>query len=134
MHIESVRLVNWGCFKGEHVLDLDAIPYAVVATREGDPERSNWNGKTMLLEAIPFALYGVHRHRLEEGWISKGEVESSVTLMFDGWTVCRFRVPGKGTQLEVRMYNRDLKPEFRGDEFKGDEAQRKIEELVGLGL
>jgi DNA repair exonuclease SbcCD ATPase subunit len=32
------------------------------------------------------------------------------------------------------MYNRDLKPEFRGDEFKGDEAQRKIEELVGLGL
>ena len=125
MHITSVRLKNWGPFRGEFILDLEPIPYAVTATRDDDPERSNWGGKTHFLEAVPFAFYGEHRHRLEDGWISRGEKEGIVEILLsDGSVVRRYRAPGKGTQVEV------LVPSL----FTGVDAQRKIEELVGLGL
>lgn len=127
MHISLIRLKNWGCFKGVHEIRLDAMPYAILAQRDGDIDRSNWNGKTMLLEAIPFALYGVHRHRLEEGSISHGETSGEVELyLSNGFPVRRWREPGAGTQLQVMWDGERV--------FKGDEAQRKIDEVVGLGL
>jgi DNA repair exonuclease SbcCD ATPase subunit len=125
MHIVEIVLHNWGCFRGEHVLKLEPIAYSVVGMREDDSEASNWTGKSILLEAVRFALYGVHRHRFEEGWISKGEKEGGVKIaMSTGLCIRRERRPGKGTQVSC----------FEGEKvFKGDEAQKKIDALIGLG-
>ena len=106
---------------------MDAIAYSVVAERDSDSERSNFCGKSYLLEAIPFALYGVHRHRLEEGWISKGEKEGGVDVtLSDNTLISRYRKPGAGTQIEVTLGT--------GLNYRGAEAQKVLEHHLGLGL
>lgn len=124
MHVERIRLLNWLCFRGETELTLGAKPYAIVARRKDDPERSNWNGKTALVEAIRFALYGTHRHRTEDDWISRGEGMGEVRLVLsDGTEIRRQRFRGKATTLSVESGSAGLKK---------DEAQKRIEQLVGL--
>jgi DNA repair exonuclease SbcCD ATPase subunit len=126
MHIAALRIENVGPFRGKFDLQLEAIPYAITAEREGDSESSNWCGKSSLLEAVLLALYGVHRHRFEDGWISNGEKTGEAQVYFsDGSAVRRWRERGSATQLQVSM---------RESVLKGDEAQKRIEELVGLGL
>lgn len=121
MRIRTLELDNWVCFKGPHLLDLDAKVYGVVAAKYDDPERSNWLGKSSLLEAVVFALYGHHRHRTEDDWITHGEHAGSVTIEFDnGMSVTRERKRGKSTQLTGN------------GNAKGDEAQHLIDEAVGL--
>lgn len=112
------------------MLELDSIQYSVVAERDGDAERSNWSGKSYLLEALPFAFYGEHRHRLESGWISEGEQEGEVTAdLSDGTRVHRWRKPGAGTQLSVSRST-------KGKRYfvDGAEGQREVEALIGLSL
>ncbi len=65
-------MTNFACYRGEHVLGLEAKTYAIVARKHDDPERSNFLGKSSLMEAIYFALYGEHRHRFEDDWITRG--------------------------------------------------------------
>ena len=124
--ISSIRLSNFQCFRGEHTLLLDAKAYAIFARLEKDSERSNMLGKTSLLEAIHFALYGEHRHRLDDDWISRGEKIGEVEVEIPAGRILRRRERGKATRLYYF-------PRGSGDAVvMKDEAQHSIEAAVGL--
>jgi DNA repair exonuclease SbcCD ATPase subunit len=104
VRIVSIRLQNWLCYRGDHRVDLEGKLYGVTARYAGDPERSNWGGKSSLCESIPFALYGwlnPNRGFLSDDWISDGEKWGGVRVDFeDGWWVERTKE--RGRRLEVR--------------------------------
>ena len=128
MHIAALTMQNWVCYAGEQILDLKPVTYSVVAIRNGDRGRSNYSGKTTLLQAPRFALYGEHGASSEDAWITKGESEGGVELLLEDGNelirVRRFRKRGKSTQLTVNGSD--------GQVLKGDEAQRFIDRRVGL--
>ena len=57
-HVARIELRNWARYAGEVAVDLGPEVYAVEAEWDGDKARSNWGGKSKLVEAIPFALFG----------------------------------------------------------------------------
>jgi len=123
VRISNIRINNFVCFRGEHNLKLDAIPYAVTAQHLQDQRRSNWLGKSTFLESIWFALYGEHRWPSEDSWITRGEDEGGVKIEFsNGYSVERYRYRGKATQLAV----------FKDGTAKQGEAQNLINEVTGL--
>ena len=130
MHIKSMRLSNWVCFAGtQPAIELRPISYAVVASRDGSQDASNWSGKSTFLRAPYFALYGEHSARTEDGWLTHGANEGGVELEIEGgpggapmW-IRRTRKRGKSTQLVVEM---------DGKTMKGDEAQQALDHLLGL--
>lgn len=123
MHIQKLELRNWLRYKGTHELELNPLAYGVVAERIGNPDSSNWSGKSSILEAVVFALYGHHRFKLEDEWITHGENGGGVALYLDGLTILRQRKRGKSTQIWCK----------RGEEESHQEdAQRVIVEAVGL--
>lgn len=124
MRIAKLRLYNWVCYEGDHALNLGAKAYAVVAKKDGDADASNWSGKSSLLESVTFALYGWHRYRTEDDWITRGQERGEVELTFDdGAQIKRSRLRGKATKVEVTLGNRSL---------NGKEAEAYIAELVGF--
>ncbi len=127
MRLARLRLKNWMSYRGEHELLLGAKVYAIVARLASDQERSNWLGKTGLLEAIRFGLYGDHRFRTDDEWISDGEARGEVELEFDdGSRVVRSRDRGKKGSL---FY---YPPPGQGAAMIRDEAQAEVERRVGL--
>jgi|HubBroStandDraft_3_1064219.scaffolds.fasta_scaffold00013_28 DNA repair exonuclease SbcCD ATPase subunit len=130
MRISGLRLRNFVCYRGEHELKLQPLAYAVVARTVDDPRRSNWSGKSSLLESVLFALYGEHRWPTEDSWITRGEEDGGVEVDFDnGLTVERTRTRGGSTKLLAKCVG--LTKGNAGD-AKGDEAQQIIDEAVGL--
>lgn len=117
--IRILRLRNWGCFRGEHELVLNENVYAIVASHSDNPDRSNWSGKSSLLESMRFVLYGTHRHRTEDAWITHGESDGFVELVTDGGIIRRVRARGKRTELDF-------------NDSKQDRAQEAIESLLGM--
>ncbi len=125
--IERLRLTNWLRFEGEHEIELEQKVYAICAEHEDDPERSNWCGKTSLLEAIRFALYGTHRHSREDDWITNGEKFGKVTIeLSNGIIVERSRKRGKSTQVIVIVDSGQPKPQV----LVQKEAQQYINDLL----
>jgi DNA repair exonuclease SbcCD ATPase subunit len=126
MRIAQLQLNNWIRFKGPHDVRFENAVHAVVASMKDDPERSNWIGKSSFLEAFAFVLYGWHRFRTEDEWITRGESEGSVgVLLTDGTSIMRVRKRGKSTQLMVSS----------GGDSKtaaGETAQKLIVEKLGL--
>lgn len=53
MRVSGLALSNWMPF-----IEPDAEVYAVVAEHAHDVGRSNWMGKSSLLAAVRFALFG----------------------------------------------------------------------------
>jgi DNA repair exonuclease SbcCD ATPase subunit len=126
MRIAKLRLENWMPYRDVE-LAFDAKPYAVVAQRDGNGERSNWCGKTALFEAIRFALFGDHRFRTDDEWIHRGQGLGGVHLTLDdGRIIRRTRSRGKSTQLFVLRDVHDSKG------MSKDDAQREIQNMVGL--
>lgn len=126
MHIASLKLTNWECFRGEHELALGSLIYAITARCGDDADRSNWAGKSSLLRAVEFALYGRHAHARANGWISRGEKAGSVELALDdGSRIIRSRTGDAATR--VWFYPRAGEPAY------GDAAQEAIERAIGLG-
>jgi hypothetical protein len=133
--IERIEFSNWLRYKGEHRVDLTPAIHAVVGRWEGNGRRSNWSGKTGLLEVIPFAFYGCHRKKLEDEWITEGERVGwvRVVLNVDGDDVAieRRRTKGGSTKLTVSdgtVLGQDGKPR----RLAGQEAQDFIVSLLGL--
>ena len=126
---KRLTLCNWMRLRGTQQLRLESKVYAVVARHESDPDRSNFLGKTALVEAFRFAYFGKHRHRTEDEWITKGESEGSVGVEHDdGFFVARSRVRGKSTKLSAGWSDARVPP------ATGDEAQALIERYLGLTL
>lgn len=123
--VAEVRLRNWQRYRGEHRVVLGATAYGVVARLAGDERRSNWLGKSTLLGAVPFALYGWHERPTDDDWITAGEDEGHVELVLsDGAVVERSKRRGKSTQLVFRRPGREP--------ARQDEAQKEIAAHVGL--
>lgn len=125
MHVSGVTLKNWLRYAGEHEIDLKPSVYGIVARHAGDDRRSNWAGKTSFIEAIRFALYGVHRFAREDDWITRGIAFGQVAItLSDGTVITRSRRRGQSTQLELS----------RGGEVlaRQDGAQKEIDRMVGL--
>lgn len=104
-YIKGVRLINWRCYRGTQEVDLEPTVYSIVAEEEGNPERSNWLGKSSFGAAIRFALTGeLDKNERADGWITEGESEGGVELeLSDGTFVSRLRTRGSSTQLEVEV-------------------------------
>lgn len=110
MFITELRLTNWGPFRGEHRLPLGPGIYAVVARHHSDPHRSNWSGKTWMLSAIRYVLYGLLPETCpkEDDWITWGEDAGALGLTFDnGISIDRARTRGKSTRIVAKVPGRD---------------------------
>lgn len=138
MRVAAIRLVNWMAYRGEQKLaDIPALPVAIVGRYSGNARRSNWAGKTALLEALGWALYGTHRKRLEDGLIHRGEdgCEVEVTLMQPGrrLRVCRTRPRGGPTRLSVyQSLDASVAGTSVRDEKTGELAQQAIDGCIGM--
>lgn len=130
MIVTEIGLENWLCYRGQQVLALEPKAYSIVARRQDEADRSNWQGKSSFVESVLFGLYGQHRKEYEDDWITDGERSGSVRLLLkDGdepMTVTRSRRRGSPTKLVVQI------PGI--GEATGDEAQQIICERVGLSL
>lgn len=126
MRIRRIELLNWGCYSGRQSVDLEAKAYALVARRTDNAESSNWAGKSLFVEAFDFALWGRHRHRTEDEWITHGEAAGEVAITLDtGAQIRRTRERGKRTTLYYTG------PEVAAGAMQ-DEAQKIVHEVVGL--
>lgn len=123
MIVEMLTVRNWFRYRGEHQLTLGPETHAVVARLEGAEGRSNWLGKSTLLAAIPFALFGVHPAPTEDEWITHGEKDGEVRIFTSGFEVVRLRKRGVRTELSVIE---------DGKLSTGGEAQTLIERRLGL--
>lgn len=127
MYIAKLKLKNFQCYAEEQTIELKPSVYAIVAKHTGDAERSNWLGKTTLLEAIRFALYGHHRHETDDEWITHGAVLGEVAIeLDDGTLIERKRERGKSTRLWYWPGNERSKGAMQ------TEAQNLILQHVGL--
>lgn len=124
MSVKELELSNWMRFRGRHTVRFSQGAHALVAEWHSDPRRSNWGGKTAVLEAIGFALYGRMRFRTEDEWITRGESTGEVKLWIDDVGMSRLRERGESTK--VRFYKAD-----KGVAI-GDEAENCIAQFVGL--
>lgn len=103
--LRRIELLNWQCFRGTHGIDLEPKAYALTARYETDPGRSNWGGKSAVLEAIDFAVTGrLYKPRRfdADGWITKGEKQGAVQVTLeDGTTIRRERTRGRRTDVSM---------------------------------
>lgn len=104
--IRSIRLCNAGPFRGEHVLNLGPKAYAVTARHEANAKRSNWSGKSFLMEMVNYGLTGhlPKERRDQRGgidcWISDGERDAEVLLELEGGVSIK-RTKRRGKSAEV---------------------------------
>lgn len=133
--VDRLRVVNFGPYVGEHVLDLSATHYGIVACTDEAEGRSNFLGKSVLVSAIPFALYGWHDRiewRIEEDFITRGEKEAVVELHLSGGVIVRrSRVRGDATRLTLACSSAEGAERIKG-ESKGASAQAVLVKLIGL--
>lgn len=124
MHVQRIELRNWLGYTGEHVLDLTPTLYAITAQHDGDARRSNWAGKTSLIEAMRFAFYGRTRSASADGWITEGERGGSVAVVLsNGTRIERTRSRGHATKLLVS--------DADGSVWAGEVAQAHLEAVLG---
>lgn len=126
MYLKGIRLSNWLCYAGENELLLGPKAYAVTARRLDDAERSNFSGKSGLLEAVHFAITGAlnkDRHMSADGWLTDGAKKGGVVIeLSDGSVIDRSRT--KATRLAFTPKG--------GATMMKDEAQKAVYELIGL--
>jgi DNA repair exonuclease SbcCD ATPase subunit len=128
MHLAKLTLTNWLRYEGEQTLTFKPTVYGIVARATSDEGRSNWLGKTSILRAIRFVLFGDHGAPTEDEWITSGEAEGSVCgTLSNGMVIERTRKLGKTTQVELRW-----KTTEGVEKANGVEAQRTINSVLGL--
>lgn len=126
MYLTGIELNNWMAFRGKQTIQLEPKAYAIVARHADDPERSNWAGKSALVEAVDFVLHGrlnKDRGLGADGWVTDGEKEGGVKLTFDDGTVAE-RARKKTTALTLSRPS--------GYTLKKEEAQAALTAWIGL--
>lgn len=128
MRIGRIKLTNFLAFKGEHELVLPPGPIGVFARYLDNPRRSNWAGKTALLQAVKYAIDGTHRKRTDDEVIHHGETTMVVELELVGGAadvvIRRTKTRGKPTMFEYELRG--------GVEARGDDARRAIDQLLQM--
>jgi len=134
MKIEGLKLVNFLSYS-EQDLDLSKVlgPVLLVGRHEDGVEgQSNGAGKSALLDAVMWALYGESRAKSDDDLIRGAEDEMSVTLRFalDGrsYEVVRGKKRGRGQNLWLTDVTGDVR--LTGNSVR--ETQAKIVEVVGM--
>jgi exonuclease SbcC len=127
VRIRTIEIVNWMPFGGSHVLDLPAGAIAIRARYEDAPRRSNWAGKSALLEAVDWCLTGTHRKRVDDDLIHEGRdrVRARVVLEEGDYLVevDREKLRGKPVRFVVRA---------DGEEYERQAASDAVVRLLGL--
>ncbi len=120
MRIERLTLHNWMAFRGHHDLALGEGAISIVGP--------NWSGKTALVEAIEWCLFGRHRKRYDSDLITRGEREAGVTIILAGGPrVTRTLSMDGPARLEV------LEPGPRGRLVKRlQEGQQLVVDTLGV--
>jgi hypothetical protein len=131
--IAGMRLTNFGRFRGDHPIDLGPGVWAIVARAETDGRKSNWSGKTTLLFAIRWCLFGA----LGGAWttadsvISTGEKTAAVDLeLVDGTFITRSKQRGQSGQLRMIV----PMPDGTERQLAQDVAQAEIVTRLGMSL
>lgn len=135
MYARKVVLHNWMRFRGRHELVLEPKIYGVTCYWTHNKRRSNYGGKTAFLEGMfKFALFGQHRKRTEDQWITTGEKEGGVDIVLVGTNVIinisRTRKLGTSTKLRVEVESVGLNNKVV---LLDAEAQTFIERTIGFG-
>lgn len=126
MRIDSLSIEGWCAYRQRVVLRLPAGPIGVVAHYVENPRRSNMGGKSALLEAVTWCLYGIHRKRLDDQVIHADAQSAVVIVTFDtGLLVRRVKQRGKPTRLTV---------ERDGIVLAEDQAQAEVIGALGMGV
>lgn len=122
-YITGIRLENWRCFRGEHVLeDLRPISYAITARETSNPDRSNWLGKSSLCEAVRYCLTGeLRKEESTSSWVTRGEKSGGVDVELSSGAFMSRRRDGSKGSLYVEV----------GDlQLTGPDAQRWINQNI----
>jgi DNA repair exonuclease SbcCD ATPase subunit len=126
MIVKSLKVCNFLPFKGEQTISFPASGViSVLGQYEEENTRSNRSGKSALLEAIRYCLYGESRARREVDLIHDGETEMFVECEFDF----------NGTIVTIKR-GRDSKNksllELKGTTGYKKDIQGEIVRLVGM--
>lgn len=124
--IDRLMIQGWMPFRDQVNLHLPAGPIAVVARYRNNPRRSNWAGKTALIEAIGWCLFGVHRKRLDDDVINSTQEACTVEVQVGDLIVRRHRKRGAATVLTV----------MRGEaeSMRGTAAQQFLIQHLGVSF
>ena len=127
MRPSRLIIEGWCAYRQRVVLDLPAGPIGVVAHYAENPRRSNMGGKSALLEAVTWCLYGIHRKRLDDQVVYAGAQLAMVVVEFDtGLVVTRTKQRGKPVRLVVRN-------EATGLVCSDEQAQAVVIAALGMG-
>lgn len=127
LYLAGLGLLGWKCYRAAE-LQLEAKPYAVVARYEGEADRSNWAGKSSLLQAVHYALEGALPEDAEtkDDVITRGESKAEVTAhLSSGSRVVRTKTRGRPEKLWYY-------PAAGGPALLGREAQAAVDAELGL--
>jgi DNA repair protein SbcC/Rad50 len=132
-------LENFLSYRDRTIVDLEGISAAAIVGENGA-------GKTSLVEAVGWALYGKGRFRSPDDYVSVGAMQARVTLTFEmadrDYRVERLRKTGASAKSDLRFDVHVLHPEAVGVGEPGGwipvagatiaEVQAAIVDVVGL--
>ncbi len=126
---------NFACFKGQQIIHFEGRDgvILVIGSYDEDPEMSNQAGKTMVMTAILYALYGWSKaicdREVDLIYSERDEVADKMEVLLT------LDVGGKEVHIR-RGRTKDNKPIFAVAGFGGqkDEQQEKLTELLGMSF
>jgi len=125
MWLKELTITNFMPFKGKNKIILEKGLINIVGEWDKQKERSNRAGKSSFIEAIIYLLYGRGRAIRETSLINN----HSNYMLVEG----KFGCDGKDIVIKRGRDNENnLTLEIDGVEYKKEEAQQIIDELVGL--
>lgn len=128
MKLGKLKLRNFGPYK-EAEIDLSRLSVAgIVCTYKDNPRRSNGGGKSKILEAVAYCLYGIGRDQFEEELIRENEEVMYAYLSFDkdGKKIEIERTKSESKTMLVLKINGADKSESK------PETEAKIVKLLGM--
>lgn len=131
MHIAELTMKSWKSYRGEHTLKLEPTVYAIAAHYVGDADRSNFAGKSSIVQAVDYALFGriPDEYQANEDWISEGERVGEVSLTLStGHRIVRSLHRGASTKVWCFPPGVDAVTKAATQA----EANEKIVQIVGL--
>jgi len=126
---QRLCLRNFLCYRNPDPLDFTGIRLACISGNNG-------HGKSALLDAITWALWGKARAKMEDDLIHTGQVEMEVEFQFllgqTSYRVIRKRSRARGGQtvLELQVHDGTSFRALSGNNVR--ETERKIMELLRM--